>query len=122
MGDSIFIEAEFVGLAFFSFIFPIGLYSYMMWKKSISRYTVLAFGALLITIAGVNVVLLQQLAERAKATASLLDDRLFSSEISLALYLIPALFAGIGTNMISHVLIGHLADAERRFDQERKRG
>ena len=33
-------------------------------------------------------------------------------------YLLPALFAGLGVNMLSHILVGHLRDAETRFDQE----
>ena len=36
---------------------------------------------------------------------------------ALGLYLLPALFAGIGINLVSHVLIHHLVSAERRFDQ-----
>ena len=41
--------------------------------------------------------------------------RMFLSEVSLALYLLPAMFGGIGINVISHVLIDHLLDAEKRF-------
>lgn len=92
----------------------------MMRKKSVSRKSVLLLGATLIAIAGVNIFLLQRLAVIAKASSSLLDDRIFASEISLALYLIPALFAGIGANMISHVIISHLAEAERKFDQDKR--
>ena len=36
---------------------------------------------------------------------------------TISLYLLPALFAGIGINLVSHVLIYHLASAEHRFDQ-----
>jgi len=63
-------------------------------------------------------VLLQRLASMAKISASALDNQVFSSEISLALYLLPALFAGIGINIISHIIIVHLGDAERQFERE----
>ena len=117
MGDSVFIKIEFFVFVLFSLVLPIALYGYMMWKQAISRKTVLLFGLLLIGIAGISIVLLQSLTEFAKLTPSLLDDRTFSSELSLAIYLLPALFAGIGINMISHLLITHLADAEQRYDR-----
>ena len=120
MSDSIFFEIEFVALIIFSLILPICIYAYMMWKKAISRKTVLLYGAILIAISGVSVVLLKRLAEMASASLSSLDSQIFSSEISLALYLLPALFAGIGINIISHVLVSHLSDAEKRFDRERR--
>lgn len=46
----------------------------------------------------------------------MLDDAVFTSELATALYLLPALFAGIGVNMLSHILISHLAQAEKRFN------
>jgi len=117
MNDSIFVEVEFFGLTVFSLILPVIIYGYMMWKQAISRKTVLLFGIILLAISGVNVILLQRLAEMAKASPSLLDDRIFASELSLALYLLPALLAGIGVNIISHILISHLTEAERKFDR-----
>lgn len=118
MRESVFFEFEFILLIFFSLIFPIGIYAFLMWKRAISRKTVLLLGLVLIAIAGVDVLLFQQLKSLAKSSPSMLDDIFFVSELSLALYLLPALFAGIGINMISHVLTNHLADAERRFDRE----
>jgi hypothetical protein len=47
-----------------------------------------------------------------------LDNQVFSSKISLALYLPPALFAGIGVNIISHVIVSHLGDAQREFARQ----
>ncbi len=41
-------------------------------------------------------------------------------ESSVALYLLLLMFAGVGVNMISHVLIEHLKGAERRFDKDHK--
>ena len=118
MNPSIFAEKEFVLLIVVSIVLPIALYVYMMMKRALSRAAVLVFGITLVFIAGVNVVLLQRLASMAKGSPSLLDDRFFSSEISLALYLLPALLAGIGINVISHVIVTHLGEAEKRFARE----
>jgi hypothetical protein len=115
MNDSIFVEKEFVLLIVVSIVLPLALYAFMMLKKALSRATVLLFGVTLVAISGANVVLLQMLASMAKTSISTLDNRVFSSEISLALYLLPALFAGIGINIISHLIVTHLGDAEREF-------
>ena len=117
MTDSVFVEVEFLALTLCSLVLPVSLYIYMMWKQAISRKTVLLFAVILIVISGLNVFLLQRLAEMARVSPSLLDDRVFASEISVALYLLPALFAGIGVNMMSHILISHLVEAEKRFDR-----
>lgn len=118
MSKSAFFEIEFILLILFSFVFPAGLYGYMMWKKVISRKSVLIFGIILIAISGVSIILLQRLNGIAKMSLSNIDDQMFSSEVSLALYLLPALFAGIGVNIISHLLISHLDEAEKKFDRE----
>ncbi|MEJ1958329.1 MAG: hypothetical protein WDM70_01805 [Nitrosomonadales bacterium] len=117
MNSSVFFEVEFLMLIVFSLIFPVSIYYYLMKKRVISRKTVLFFGILLVTIAGVNVYLLRRLAELAKISLLPIDDLFFRSELSLALYLLPVLFAGIGVNMISHVLISHLSNAEKEFDR-----
>jgi hypothetical protein len=74
--------------------------------------TVLLFGFVLVAKSGVTIFLLQRLAVMAKSTPSLLDDRIFDSALSVALYFVPIIFAGIGVKMLSHGLISHLADAE----------
>lgn len=118
MSNSIFIKFEFFVFVLITFVLPAGIYAYMMWRKVISRKTVLSFGVLLIGIAATSVALLQYLMDYARRSPNLFDDRVFSSEVSMALYLLPALFAGIGINMISHLLITHLAAAEKRYDRE----
>lgn len=120
MNNSVFVEIQFFMLVACSFVIPIGIYSYMMWKRSISRKVVLLFGVLLIAVSGANIFLLYMLRAMAQGTPSLLDDSIFASEMSVALYLIPAIFAGIGVNIISHILISHLAEAEKKFDKEQK--
>lgn len=119
MNESIFAETEFFLLIVFSLILPVGIYGYMLRKKAIARWIVLLFGVILLTISGASIFYLQILGEMAKRTPSTIDDSVFASEVSIALYLLPALFAGIGVNLISHVLISHITDAERRSRSER---
>ena len=118
MNNSVFAVIEFWLLVVFSFVLPVGIYATMLVKKAISRRTVLLFGVILVVLAGVDVFLLQTLSVLAKNSSSLLDDFFFASELSVALYLLPAMFAGVGVNIISHVLISHLWSAERQFKSE----
>ena len=104
-------------LVLFSVIVPIAIYMGLLWRRVISRNTVLVFGVVLLLVSGVDIYLLQVLTHMVKTTASHFDNSVFLSEISLALYLLPVTYGGIVVNLISHVLIRHLNNAERRFDQ-----
>lgn len=115
--NSVFTEVTFWLMVAFSVVLPFGIYAVMIAKQAISRWTVLLLGVTLVAIAAVNVYFLQRLATLAAITPSLADDVLFVSEVRVALYLLPALFAGIGINLISHVLTTHLTAAERRFSE-----
>lgn len=118
LGISIFLEARFWILLLGSVVLPFGIYAVLMLKRAISRRTVLLLGFALIAIAGLDVYVLQKLSQAAARSAFGLDDALFTSEISVALYLLPALFAGLGINVVSHVLNTHLDAAERRFARQ----
>lgn len=120
MSSSVFAEFKFWLLVALSLVLPFGIYAALLVKRAISRFTVLVFGLGLVVLAGVDVYLLQSLSTLAKNSPSLADDSIFVSELSLALYLLPAMFGGIGINMVSHVLISHLAQAEAQFDQKRR--
>lgn len=117
MQESAFFELEFYVLVVATFILPIVIYGYMLKTRSISRYHVLTFGVCLVGLSALNVFLLYHLHDIALASTSLIDEKLFASEISVALYMIPAIFGGIGINLISHVLIEHLKEAEKTFAQ-----
>ena len=116
MSDTVFFELEFLALLVCSIVLPIGVYIFAILTKSISRTTVLLLGITLIVLAGIDIVLLQRLADMARQSPSHIDDKIFASELSAALYLLPALFAGVGVNLVSHVLIRHLVEAEKRFE------
>ncbi|MGH8212443.1 MAG: hypothetical protein ACREPP_04325 [Rhodanobacteraceae bacterium] len=108
MNESVFIHVEFWLLLLASMVLPVAIYFVMLRIRRISRYTVLLFGLALILLSALDVFLLQHLETAARATSSLLDDKLFASEFSLALYLLPLLSAGVGVNIFSDVLLNHL--------------
>jgi len=117
---NVFFEMELILLVIFSVFIPVGIYLFLYKKIAISRWTVVAFALLLVVVAAIDVILLQSLTEKAKETESLLHDRLFTGQLSLILYLLPAAFAGLGVNLLSHVLVNHLNDAEKEFDREHR--
>lgn len=118
LSHSVFSELRFWLMVLVSIVLPFTIYTTLLLKRAVSRMTVLLLGFTLVAIAGIGVFMLQLLATAARASPSLADDVLFVSELSTALYLFPAMFGGIGVNMISHVLVSHLAAAERRFVDE----
>jgi hypothetical protein len=120
MSTTVFTEMRFWLLVVFSGVLPFAIYWMLLVKRAISRTTVLLLGLSLVAIAGVDVYLLRSLAALAKLTASIADDAVFVSEVSIALYLLPAMFGGIGINVISHVLVSHLVEAETRFKAENR--
>ncbi len=119
---SVFEEARFWVMVAISVVLPFGIYAVLIVKQAISRKTVLAMGFSLVAIAAVNVYFLQRLASTTSATPSLAGDFLLVSEVRVALYLLPAMFAGLGINVISHVLTTHLNAAERRFRERHSDG
>jgi len=121
MEESVFLKAEFAALIIFSLAAPFAIYLYLVRIRTIARFAVLLFGAAMMILAALDVYLLQVLAVYARESASVLDDKIFGSELSTALYIFPALFAGIGVNIISHVLIAHLQKAEGQYDREHKK-
>lgn len=120
--SSVFTQWAFWLLVVFSLVLPVGIYGALWRKRAISPNTVLFFGCALVVVAGVDVYLLQILATAARRTPSLADDTVFTSELYTALYLLPAMFGGIGVNIMSHVLIRHLFEAENKFKREHRDG
>ena len=118
MPGSVFVELKFWLLVLFSLVAPVGMVWTCLTVRAVSRNAVLGIGLLLVGIAGYDFYLLQALAQAALKTPSLADDAVFDSEVTVGLYVLPALLAGIGINVTSHVLIQHLTDAQRRFAGE----
>ena len=118
MNPTVFLHVKFWLLIVFSSLLPVAIYWILLTRRAIAPLAVLVFGFALVLVAGVDVYLIQGLSAAAKLTSSSVDDAVFDSELTLALYVFPALFGGIGVNLISHVLIRHLGDAERKFEKE----
>lgn len=117
MQATAFAELEFWLLILTSVLAPALVWGMVLAKRTASRTTIPVLGLLLVVISGISFYLLQMLATHAKNSPSLADDGLFASELTLSLYLIPALFAGIGINFISDRLIGHVR--ENSIDDDR---
>jgi hypothetical protein len=118
MKSGVLLELELVLLVVCSLVAPAGAYAFLYGRWSISRRTVLGFAMLLMVLAGVDVALLQSLTEKARRTPDLPGMQLFTDQLALVLYVLPAALAGLGVNLLSHVLISHLGQAERRFDHQ----
>jgi len=118
MHDTIFVELKFWLLVLFSIVVPGIIVWVCLTATTVSRNIVLILGFILIVIAGFDFYLLQALARMARATPSLTDDPIFDSEITVGLYVLPALLAGVGINVTSHILIQHLIDAQKRFSRK----
>ena len=118
MHDSVLVEVHFWLLVLFSIVVPGIIVWVCLTITAVSRNIVLILGLILVGVAGFDFYLLQALARTARQTLSLTDDRIFDSEITVGLYVLPALLAGVGINVTSHVLIQHLTDAQKRFSRK----
>ncbi|HXE67571.1 MAG TPA: hypothetical protein VN630_11040 [Rhodanobacteraceae bacterium] len=123
MNDSAFFHVEFWLLLLASLAVPLMIYFGLLWVRQIQRLSILLFAVMLLLMSAADVLLLQHLSEIARSTPSVFDDKVFASEFSLTLYLLPLLSAGIGINLISNVLTEHLhrvlrASDDARFDAD----
>ncbi|WP_185545876.1 hypothetical protein [Variovorax sp. KBW07] len=116
---TIFTQLRFWVLVLCSLVLPAAIFVTLFVRREFSKATVLAFGLLLIVLAGVDIFMLRALALEAQATPSLADDVVFSSELSIALYIFPAAFGTFGLNMVSHVLMHYLKKKEALFEAHR---
>ena len=118
MQSSVFVELKFWLLIVVSVVVPVFMYFLQRRRHAVSPQFVLTFGLVLIAISGLDVYLLQTLAAESRLTHSLMDNAIFNSEMSLSLYAFPFLFGGVGINMVSDMLVGHLMNAEERYEQQ----
>jgi hypothetical protein len=116
---TVFTELRFGALVLFSAVLPAAIFVTLFVRRKFSKGTVLVFGLLLIVLAGVDVFLLHELSVAARTTPSLADDVVFSSALSIALYILPAALGTFGINMVSHVLMHYLRQKEKRFEAHR---
>jgi hypothetical protein len=104
-----FVEGEFFALVVLSLLIAALIYHAIWSRRAASRTQALILGFSLIILAGVDVFLLRVLTSLAKLSPSVFYDVVFDSELTLALYLLPTLFAGTGINIVSHLMVHTLA-------------
>jgi hypothetical protein len=100
-----FVEGEFFALVGLSVLIAAFIYHTIWSRRAASRAQALILGMSLIILAGVDVFLLRVLTSLARLSPSLFHDVVFDSELTLALYLLPTLFAGTGINIVSHLMV-----------------
>jgi EamA domain-containing membrane protein RarD len=121
MTETGLVELRFWALIALSLAVPVGLYALLRKRRAISTRTTLLLGVTLVTVATVDTGLLHSLASGAAQTVTKLDD-VFASEMAIGLYLVPAMFGGVGIDLISTVLRNHLQAAEHRHRSGHKGG
>ena len=117
----VYFEMQLLLLILASIVLLLGIYGFLYRRSAIGRGTVMVFALVLLVIAGTDVALLHGLNGRIQEGPLLLYGHLFSEQLATALYVLPAVLAGLGINLMSHVLIHHLNEAEQRFDYERQK-
>lgn len=119
MNQIVFLKIQFWILVASSLALPGWICWFLLTRRAISRKVVLFFGVTLLLLSALDLVLLPVLHNEAIRSKTTLDDEVFASEYSIALYLLPLLSAGLGVNLISHVLRTHLRFAELQYDREK---
>ncbi|MGH8492302.1 MAG: hypothetical protein ACRERR_04260 [Moraxellaceae bacterium] len=102
------LRVEFWWLVLTSLALPLYIVVHLLRVRDISRWLLLAFSLFLLLLSGLDIILLKDVMALAQHSRTLLDDTVFLSEYSLALYLLPLLAAGLGINLLSHVITQHL--------------
>ena len=112
MNESAFAQIEFYALTMTSVLLPIVIFVGLSRAKKVRRSALCVFGLILLFLAAADVILLERLAVISKLSVSLLDDTIFASELTVGLYMLPLISAGLGVNLLSHLLITHLDEAD----------
>ncbi|MCI0475722.1 MAG: hypothetical protein L0Y55_05705 [Anaerolineales bacterium] len=108
MANSAFLTIEFWTLVIISFALPCLIFFKFIHKRRRRHAHILSFALLLILLAGVDVLLLQQLENVARTTSSLMDDSIFLSGYSLALYILPLVLGTLGSDLLAHVIKAYI--------------
>jgi hypothetical protein len=106
--DSILIRVELWALILTSIAVPTAIIWHLVRVVRISRAFLIAYSLALMIISGFDLVLIKAIGALAQQTSSLADDRIFVSEYSLALYLLPLISATVGINLLSYTITRHL--------------
>ncbi|MEI7435939.1 MAG: hypothetical protein WCL16_03915 [bacterium] len=119
--NSVYLQGEFFGLVVVSLLMPAILYVWLIRKRKVSRIAIVVIAIALIVLSGLDVILIKRLSMISKMTMDISDNLIFASEFSVALYMLPVIMAGIGVNLLTHVMSEHLIIAELEYDKTRKK-
>lgn len=108
MVEVAWLRLEFWALVLSSLALPITIGVHLLRARDISRWVLLSYAIGLLVLAGVDILLLKALAELARESLNPVDDAVFRSEYSVALYMLPLIAAGVGVNLLSFVITQHL--------------
>lgn len=108
MESVVWLRLEFWLLVLSSLALPACIVAHLLRVTAIARWLLLAYACALILLSGLDIVFLKAVMALARHSHSLIDDAVFLSEYSLALYMLPLLAAGLGINLLSHVITQHL--------------
>jgi len=102
------LRMEFWLLVLSSLALPLFMVVHLLRVQGIARRVLLFYAVSLLLLSGIDIILLQDVMALARHSVSLLDDTVFLSEYSLALYMLPLLAAGTGVNLLTFVITQHL--------------
>lgn len=105
-------------LIFFGVIPSFAIYLLLYLKKSTSPLVVFLCGIGLIFVSVVTLFKLGDISEMARVYLNPTGYKQVMTESRLALYVLPFLSAGVGSNLISHVLLQHLRRTEQIYRDE----
>lgn len=108
MENSAFLSVQFWTLVIISFVLPCIIFFRFIRKRKCRHAHILLFALLLIALAGTDVLLLRQLESIARKTPDLMDDRVFLSQYSLALYILPLVSGTLGSDLLAYVVTAHI--------------
>ena len=108
MQDTLLIRFEFWALVLVSLALPISVVAMLLRATVISRTALISCAVVMILLAGLDIGLLRTVMALARETPGMVDDTVFLSEYSVALYLLPYLGAGVGINLLTYAITQHL--------------
>jgi hypothetical protein len=113
LSDTILVKAEFWALVATSLALPVAIIWHLVRAVRILRRVLIGYSILLMVVSGLDVILIKAIALLARQTSDLADDKVFLSEYSLALYLLPLITVGVGVNLLTYTITRHLRITSR---------
>ena len=106
--ETLLVRFEFWGLVIAAIALPLIVLMALLKSKTIARARLIGCAAFLILLGALDIGLLRSVMVLARSTPGFVDDAVFLSEYSAALYILPYLSAGVGVNLLTHAITHHL--------------